>query len=355
MKDKIIIVCVILILFPFISRPQSHEDPLKRWKEWLNEFPLPEDAVELELRFSFPSEELESEGIYIANVLRMSKDDGGNIYLGDLKLQQVFIFDSQGNFIKKVGKPGEGPGDFILPAVIMTNNESIIIKEFNRLQFFNKNWETIKTVKPAKLYKNIKIGNDGYFFAIPSLSPAQIELIEVLSQDGKILRAFGEPLEFKEDKSTLNWLSLDLSNKQELYVAFEFFPIIRKYSAGGKLIFEKKLENELMLKKEKRNLKSLATPRKGGRARGYMPVIHSIRTCDDGFYIMSRYPRLEIWLFDEMANLKKTYWCNRGMRYFVKDFIYMKKDDEILFYVVSNYPNHRVDVYGIKKYGSSPD
>jgi len=48
----------------------------------------------------------------------------------------------------------------------------------------------------------------------------------------------------------LNMLSLDLTNKQELYVAFTFFPVVRKYSFEGKLIFEKKLENGLMLKKE---------------------------------------------------------------------------------------------------------
>lgn len=349
MKNKIIIVFVILFLFPCISQSQSQEDPFKRWKEWLNEFPLPEDAIELELQFSFPSEELELEGIYIANVLRMSKDKDGNIYMGDTRLHQVFVFDSQGKFIKKVGQKGEGPGDFFYPAEIMTTKESIIVKESNRLQFFNKNWETIKIIKPEKRYRNVKIGSNGYFYAKPLLYPTQKELIEVLSQDGTILKAFGEPLEFKEDKNVLNFLSLDLTDKQELYVAFEFFPIIRKYSAEGKLIYEKRLENELMLKKEKRNLKSLATPRKGSSARSYMPIIHSIRTCEDGFYIMNRYPRLEIWLFDENGNLKRTYWCNRGMRYFVQDFVYIKQGNEILFYVLSDYTNHRVDVYGVKR------
>lgn len=349
MKNKIIVVFAILFLLPCISKSLCQEDPAKRWKEWLNEFPLPEDAIELELRFSFPSEELELGGIYLANVLRMSKDKDGNIYLGDLKLHQVFVFDSQGKFIRKVGRPGEGPGDFFLPAVIMTSNDSIIVKESNRLQFFNKSWETVKIIKPAKRFRNIKIGKDGYFYAKPLLSPTQKELFNVLSQDGKILKAFGEPLEFKENNAVLNFLSLDLSDKQELYVAFEFFPIIRKYSAEGKLIFEKRLENKLMLKKEKRNLKSLATPRKGGRARGYMPIIRSIRACKDGFYTMSSYPRLDILLFDEMGNLKKTYWCNRGRVYSVKDFVYIKQGDEILFYVLSSYPIERVDVYGIKK------
>lgn len=338
-----------MFLFPCISQSQSQEDPFKKWKEWLNEFPLPEDAIELELRFSFPSEELELEGIYIANVLRMSKDADGNIYMGDTRLHQVFVFDSQGNFIKKAGQRGEGPGDFFYPAEIMTTKESIIVKETNRLQFFDKNWETTKTVKLAKRYYNFKIGDEGYFYARPALYPTQKEMIEVLSQDGTILKAFGKPLELKEDKGVLNFLSLDLTDKQELYVAFEFFPIIRKYSTEGKLIFEKRLENELMLKKEKRNLKSLATPREGSRARSYMPIIHSIRAYEDGFYIMHRYPRLEICLFDENGNLKRTYWCNRGMRYFVQDFVYIKQSDEILFYVLSDYPNHRVDVYGIKK------
>ena len=240
MKNKIIIVFIILSLLPCISQSQSQKDPQKRWKEWLNEFPLPEDAIELELRFSFPSKELELEGIYIANVLRMSKDADGNIYMGDTRLHQVFVFDSQGNFIKKVGQLGEGPGDFFYPAEIMTTQESIIVKENNRLQFFEKNWETTKTVKLPKRYYNFEIGDEGYFYARPVLYPTQKELIEVLSQDGKILKAFGKPLELKEDRNVLNFLSLDLTDKQELYVAFKFFPIIRKYSSEGKLILEKR-------------------------------------------------------------------------------------------------------------------
>ncbi len=349
MKNKIIVVFAILFLLPCISKSLCQEDLTKKWKEWLNEFPLPEDAIELELRFSFPSEELELGGIYLANVLRMSKDKDGNIYLGDLNLSQVFVFDSQGKFIRKVGRPGEGPGDFLRPAVIMISNDSIIVKESNRLQFFNKSWETVKIIKPAKRFRNIKIGKDGYFYAKPLLSPTQKELFNVLSQDGKILKGFGEPLEFKDNNVVLNFLSLDLSNKQELYVAFTYFPIIRKYSAEGKLIFEKRLENKLMLKKEKRNLKSLATPRKGGRTRGYTSIIRSIRACKDGFYTMSSYPRLDILLCDEMGNLKKTYWCNRGRSYSARDFVYIKRGDEILFYVLNSNPIHKVDVYGVKK------
>lgn len=93
----------------------------------------------------------------------------------------------------------------------------------------------------------------------------------MLSQDGKILKAFGEPLEFKEDKIVLNFLSLDLSDKKELYVAFTHFPIIRKYSAEGKIIFEKRLENELMLKKEKKeSKKSCYSEKRWKRTRLYV-------------------------------------------------------------------------------------
>ncbi len=62
-----------------------------------------------------------------------------------------------------------------------------------------------------------------------------------------------------------------------------------------------------MLKKEKTNLKSLLTPRKGSQPRSYMPIISSIRACSEGFNIMSSYPCLEFKMFNEQGKLRKTY------------------------------------------------
>jgi len=43
-------------------------------------------------------------------------DDKGNIYLLDVQLNQLHVFDRDGNFVRAIGREGEGPGEFRRPS-----------------------------------------------------------------------------------------------------------------------------------------------------------------------------------------------------------------------------------------------
>lgn len=69
-------------------------------------------------------------------------------YILDSKLNTIIELDINGNFIKKIGRKGKGPGEFIKPFSIHRTNDYFLVfdQENGRLQFFNKNFEYVNSL-----------------------------------------------------------------------------------------------------------------------------------------------------------------------------------------------------------------
>ncbi|MFC1725170.1 6-bladed beta-propeller [candidate division KSB1 bacterium] len=71
----------------------------------------------------------EEEGEKEYNFFRISDiniDGKGNIYVVDWSEREVRVFDKDGNFVKTIGRSGQGPGEFSEPSRIFINSENII-------------------------------------------------------------------------------------------------------------------------------------------------------------------------------------------------------------------------------------
>ena len=71
--------------------------------------PLPDNAVELDLEFSFQSSHFQVPG-------RLASDYFGNIYVTDSAKSAIFKFDTAGKFLLQIGTEGRGKGRFLSPA-----------------------------------------------------------------------------------------------------------------------------------------------------------------------------------------------------------------------------------------------
>ena len=62
------------------------------------------------------------------NIVSLVIDDAGNIYILDKKAANIKIFNKDGNFLKIIGRRGEGPGEFAAPenGALSPNNELYI-------------------------------------------------------------------------------------------------------------------------------------------------------------------------------------------------------------------------------------
>ncbi len=65
-------------------------------------------ALVEELRFA----EDEAAGVYLGYVRYLSVGPDGSIYAADPQIPAVLVFDARGRFVRQLGRPGDGPGEF---------------------------------------------------------------------------------------------------------------------------------------------------------------------------------------------------------------------------------------------------
>ena len=68
-----------------------------------------EEELSIERKSSKHKEEM------FQNIVSLVIDDAGNIYILDKKAANIKIFNKDGNFLKIIGRRGEGPGEFVRP------------------------------------------------------------------------------------------------------------------------------------------------------------------------------------------------------------------------------------------------
>lgn len=303
--------------------------------------PLPGNAVELEKDFSIPSK-------YFGVVQKITHDSSGNIYVTDSYKSSVFKFKSSGEFINQIGKKGRGKGKFLEPHNTFATNNALFIQDLEK--------ETIECMDLDGNYqKSLKISHlsdfifdqNGNLYVAPTVKDKNTPLIQVHSLKNNSLRSFGKPVFFRHSMDVLNSRRLALNSRGELWVAFTYFPIVRKYSKKGKLISEFKINNLIMEAKEKYNFKKIGRGIASTAQRvGYMEVIVDIEAYKDKIYLLSHHPRLEITEIHENGKLGITYWKEFLKVYKTKDFVVQESEGKLQFIILhSDPPVYSVDVF----------
>jgi hypothetical protein len=72
----------------------------------------------------------EEEEFFFGVLTEIACDDKGNVYLLDVQLHQVLIFSSTGEYIRSIGRQGEGPGEFNRPSdLFMTAGGDVAVMQ----------------------------------------------------------------------------------------------------------------------------------------------------------------------------------------------------------------------------------
>jgi hypothetical protein len=298
---------------------------------------------------------LEKKGYYLAKPRYIGHDSSGNIFVTDIGANRILKFDSSGNFLQAFGQMGQGPGDLLRPyEFFVTKDDILIVGELGnmRFQFFDTQGKYLKSFKRFKGYLSWAMNDEGLIFAVAGLAYVknldQAHLIEVLSQEGEVLYSFGKPLNFKYQPHLYNRANLAINKKGELLVAFEYLPIVRKYSQKGKLLAEYRIDHKLMKKFEKNNLQNQSLLAQGKKVT-YYPIILSIKSHEDEFYIFRCYPRVEILEFGNNGKLRAWYWYTpQQMHYRPNHFLVQNVKNQKMFYIIDD-NEARIDVFGQKQ------
>lgn len=337
------------------SSRYKEEDLVKIWKTWLKKFPVSKDAIKLEVKQSFPSEDLYEKDVYLWRPIGLNSLLNGNIVVYDQKACHILMFDQQGTYIRKIGKKGQGPGEFSNILCLFATPKNIIVGDTGnmRLQFFDLKGNYVRGFRIFKTFRNIAISNNELIYAVPLRSHPESLLVDILDNTGKLLTSFGEA-RFGSKSNWLipNMIIISINDKDELFTAYESFPLVSKYSKKGDLLAEYKLKHIVMREKEKINLNRIK------KKRPLMTVIFSIRASTEGFYILQNFPRTEILEYDNNGRLLNDYYYeyeNEAYDTFFGDFFVIEKEGQKTFYLLKKVPENKIVILRPKKIQSTKE
>jgi len=322
------------------------------------EFPIPLDAIELATVASFPSPDMENEGIYLADPRGIAQDDQGQVYIADGTQDEVLIFDRTGRYIKSFGRTGQGPGEFLKPWHVLYWNDQILVSDTGnrRVQFFNRDGRFLdKSFRLPKGYQSLAIDRNGNIFGAPTFEeyPKEKEarLIDVLDQNGRILKSFGKLIETKSkyDYSSISRTRLSIGDHTNvLWVAFEMFATVRRYSTNGDLQMEFDIPNPIMKRKAELNLKWMAMRTASTRVP-YAVIQAGIYADAYGLYTFVPTPIIEIVHIGNDGKLKNLYWRERENDSYMLGLLAQKDEGIPSFFLIHRLPRRSVDIFKPKE------
>ena len=203
-----------------------------------------EDAFVLEEELTIGEAEGREEYMF-HYIINLAVSDKGEIYVLDNKAQHVKVFDQDGQYLRTIGRPGEGPGEVFQPrSLIYSTQNELIIANFRNISYFSLGGEYLRSISIAKeRILSIDVDNVGNIFAV-SLERDK-GVYELKKYDPDLNKQFSigsSPLPGQETRRTgkrnafftiLRW---DIINADQVVTGYaEDGYILKIFDADGKL------------------------------------------------------------------------------------------------------------------------
>ncbi len=171
----------------------------------------------------------------------VAADDHGNVYVLDAMDYSLKKFDPSGQLVKRVGRKGQGPGEFIAPRLLAASQNYLFTTDqsFFGIQIFDKDLKFVARVPLGLPLSDIAPISDEKLAVIP-LTVRGAGTVKILNTQGKILQEF-EYAESQDKLSLLNITDLEIGTERYFYLAFSFKDRIEKWSAAGQKIWTRSL------------------------------------------------------------------------------------------------------------------
>lgn len=256
MKIKILLLSVLILLIK-MSFPKNVE----LIKNSIKEIEIKKGKIVLKKIREFGSyDDSHIKENYFKNPTDIAIDNVGNIYIADTILNCIKVFDKKGEFIRIIGKKGQGPGDLLSPLALGFDEDyNLIIREYGnrRIQILSKTGKYISSyrsfywIAPCKILGKNKILYSSYTMAKKN------KRIADLSIKGKRSKFIGKGISFPEIYKQKNWKYDQIShisfNKQnaKIYFVWDASQMIQVFDIGGK--FERSISYDTNLNQFKYN------------------------------------------------------------------------------------------------------
>ena len=104
------------------------------------------------------------------DIMHLAVDDDENIYASDSKAAFIKVFDKSGNYLRTIGKKGQGPGEFLYPfqILIMPQGELMVNDMYQlRVHFFSLDGKFLRQFSSSTmtLFMRPRVDSEGHIIA----------------------------------------------------------------------------------------------------------------------------------------------------------------------------------------------
>jgi hypothetical protein len=174
---------------------------------------------------------------YLFTRIRIDVDNEQNLYVLDERLRNIRTFNKEGQFVRFIGRTGQGPGEYQRPAIFIqiTSKKEVVIYDrgTGNFIFYYPDGDYLKRINAGKIpiLFNARIDNEGNFICSYSSAPPSLELRK-FNSEFQVLKTFfyqqedigyGHDLEIEQPKlyfavTQNDYLIWGYSEKYELHV-----------------------------------------------------------------------------------------------------------------------------------------
>ncbi len=126
-------------------------------------------------------------------------DEDENIYIADLDSAHIRVFDRHGQYIRTIGRKGQGPGEMQIPTYIqITSNNELLIQDrgARRLLFYDLNGDFLRQDVSGRKGFSLLVRMDslGNFIGMVSLAPPPVggKIYQKYDPDFNIIKTIAE-------------------------------------------------------------------------------------------------------------------------------------------------------------------
>lgn len=202
--------------------------------------------IELKPVHVFGSDESEYEEDYFKNPADVAIDNNGNIYIADNQLSCIKVYDSEGKFLRKIGKAGQGPGDLIAPVKLGVFNKELFVKELGnqRIQKLDFNGKSIFSHKTDYWlgggFELLKA--DTYLHAHTMMTKKKISRLAEVINNKDVKAVIGEGMKLPVVRKEKDFPADEVIHcvysriNKRYYLAYNSSQMVQIFSEKGKLV-----------------------------------------------------------------------------------------------------------------------
>ncbi len=195
------------------------------------------------------------------DILDLDQDREGNIYIVDTGNRRIQKYNSDGKYLKTIGRRGQGPDEFVFPKFICIHpSGKIYINDglgHNSIKVFNANKKENKRFLVKSVFSGdirlidsdrILLGGGGFLdeWGGGLKDKESNPLFSIITENGELTGKFGEPVIFNystnpkgQDLFKIDGRSpFDIDSEGNIFITYAIKNCIEKRDSGGEILFQ---------------------------------------------------------------------------------------------------------------------